>query len=584
MSPLLILLVGMIVVVGGVLALRLHAFLALVLGALVVAGLTPRGFGSRYGAREAARTTGLTVVSQDPVSQTVRLSGAKSGILPGSTLVVLRPGPEGYRQIATLGVVSVDRGSAIAFVRDAGTTDTITSDDLVLEPYQEAAVRKSATQTIGERVAEGFSRTVLEIGILIAMAAIVGQTLLESGAAERIVLSARRVVGDERAGLAFLGSGYVLGIPVFFDTVFYLLIPLAKVMRLRSGRDYTLYVLCVVAGATMTHSLVPPTPGPLFVAAELRAGVGPMMLGGMVVSAFAAIAGYAYAKWANRRWDVPLRAEVAGGLDLGVLPADAEQAAAAVAGEKAAADATSARSVPRDLPPLWLSLTPILLPVILISLSATLGAPAADARRPAWKMAVLQAVHTLGEKNLSLTVAAAIGLLMVVARRRGASDKGRRLSASVGDALSSAGVIILITAAGGAFGYVLRQTDIAATLKDLLPATRLALLPLAFLFTTLIRVAQGSATVAMIAAAGIVSPIAAGGAAALGFHPVYLALAIGCGSKPVMWMNDSGFWIIGKMSGLTEAETLKTATVMMAIMGVVGLAVTMLGAWLVPLA
>jgi GntP family gluconate:H+ symporter len=130
---------------------------------------------------------------------------------------------------------------------------------------------------------------------------------------------------------------------------------------------------------------------------------------------------------------------------------------------------------------------------------------------------------------------------------------------------------------------VLRQTDIASDIKDLLPVTRLALLPLAFLVTTLVRTAQGSATVAMITAAGIVSPIAAGGAAALGFHPVYLALAIGCGSKPVMWMNDSGFWIIGKMSGFTEAETLRTATVMMAIMGVAGLLATILGAWLLPL-
>lgn len=596
MSPLLILLIGMVVVVGGVLALRLHAFLALVCGALVVAALTPGGLVSRHAAREAARATGLRIAAADPGGQMLRLAGGSNKVLPGSTLLVIRPTRRGYARVATLGVASVGKDGVFAFVREGAGAATLTPDDFVIEPHQEAAVRKTGGQTIGERVAEGFGRTVLEIGILIAMAAIVGQALLESGAAERIVLSARRAVGDARAGLAFLGSGYVLGIPVFFDTVFYLLIPLGKVMRARSGRDYTLYVLCIVAGATMTHSLVPPTPGPLFVAAELRAGVGPMMLGGMVVSAFAAAAGYAYAKWANRRWDIPLRASVVAGLDAGPgptpapspAPADAEQAAAVDAGAKAAAaEARPGGPGVLSLPPLWLSLAPILLPVILISLSATLGAPGPDPARPAYKTMMLGAIHTLGEKNLSLTIAAAIGLAMVVVRRRrpGLDDSQRKpLSSSVGDALSSAGVIILITSAGGAFGYVLRQTDIAATLKDLLPASRLALIPLAFLFTTLIRVAQGSATVAMIAAAGIVSPIAAGGAAALGYHPVYLALAIGCGSKPVMWMNDSGFWIIGKMSGFTEAETLKTATVMMAIMGVAGLVVTMLGAWLMPLA
>jgi len=591
MSPLLILLVAMVVVVGGVLVLRLHAFLALVCGALVVAALTPAGFVGRHAAREAARATGLRVAGADPAGQFVKLTGGNANGVTGSGLVVLRPTPRGYERVAALGVASVSKGEVIAFVREGPGAATFNGEDLVLEPYQEAAVRRAAAQTIGERVAEGFGRTVLEIGILIAMAAIVGQALLESGAAERIVLSARRVVGDTRAGLAFLASGYVLGIPVFFDTVFYLLIPLGKVMRQRSGRDYTLYVLCIVAGATMTHSLVPPTPGPLFVAAELRVGVAPMMLGGMVVSAVAAAVGYAYAAWANRRWDIPLRASAAGGIDAQLPPGptdagqplDAEQALAAEAGAKAARD-SAASAAPTGLPPLWLSLTPILLPVILISLSAVLGAPAADPGRARWLTALLQAVRTLGEKNLSMTIAAAIGLVMVAARRRARGAAARSLSTSVGEALSSAGVIILITAAGGAFGYVLRQTDIAATLTHLVPTSRLALIPLAFAFTTLIRVAQGSATVAMIAAAGIISPIAAGGAAALGYHPVYLALAIGCGSKPVMWMNDSGFWIIGKMSGFTEAETLKTATVMMALMGLAGLAAVMAGAWLLPLA
>jgi GntP family gluconate:H+ symporter len=330
------------------------------------------------------------------------------------------------------------------------------------------------------------------------------------------------------------------------------------------------------------------------------------MLGGMAVSAVAATVGYAYAAWANQRWDIPLRASATPGLDVHAPPRpgdsgpsldaerapdaepapDAEQALAAEAGAKAAQD-SAADAAPGGLPPLWLALTPILLPVILISLSAVLGTPAADAGRARWLTALLEAVHTLGEKNLSMTLAAAVGLTMVVARRRtsGATlGSLRSLSTSVGEALSSAGVIILITAAGGAFGYVLRQTDIAASLTDLVPTSRLALIPLAFAFTTLIRVAQGSATVAMIAAAGIISPLAAGGAAALGYHPVYLALAIGCGSKPVMWMNDSGFWIIGKMSGFTEAETLKTATVMMALMGLAGLAAVMAGAWLLPLA
>lgn len=142
-------------------------------------------------------------------------------------------------------------------------------------------------------------------------------------------------------------------------------------------------------------------------------------------------------------------------------------------------------------------------------------------------------------------------------------------------------MIILITAAGGAFGHVLRQTDISGTIQHLMPATQTGLIPLAFLVTLIIRTAQGSATVAMITAVGIMSPLVGAG---LEFHPLYLALAIGCGSKPISWMNDSGFWVISKMSGLTEAEMLKTNTIMGCVMATVGLAICMLGATLLPLA
>jgi GntP family gluconate:H+ symporter len=107
--------------------------------------------------------------------------------------------------------------------------------------------------------------------------------------------------GQARASLSFLGSGFLLGIPVFFDTVFYLLVPLAKAMRLRTGRDYLLYILAIVAGGTMTHSLVPPTPGPLFVAYALGVSVGDMIVVGFSVGILTAGAGYVWAHVANQR-------------------------------------------------------------------------------------------------------------------------------------------------------------------------------------------------------------------------------------------------------------------------------------------
>lgn len=137
-----------------------------------------------------------------------------------------------------------------------------------------AIAAKSASQeTIGKRVAEGFGRTALDIGILIAMASILGSCLMAARGAERIVFSLQQAIGQQRTPLVFLLSGFVLGIPMFAEAVFYLLLPLAKAMWMKSRRHYLLLVLSIVAGATMTHSLVPPTPGPLFVADAMGIGL-----------------------------------------------------------------------------------------------------------------------------------------------------------------------------------------------------------------------------------------------------------------------------------------------------------------------
>ena len=128
----------------------------------------------------------------------------------------------------------------------------------------------------------------------------------------------------------------------------------------------------------------------------------------------------------------------------------------------------------------------------------------------------------------------------------------------------------------------LRQTGITEELRGVLPDSHLLLLLMAFGITTVVRTAQGSATVAMITAVGIIAPLIQG--IDLAFHPVYVALAIGCGSKPITWMNDSGFWVVGRLTGMTEAETLKTVTVMLIVMGLTGLGVILLGATFVPMA
>ena len=460
----------MIVVIGGILFLRLHAFLALLLGALLVSILTPT---------------------------------------------------QSVEQFA------LDRGMSAA------------------------AAESLARTNIGERVAQGFGRTCGQIGIIIAMASIIGTCLLKSGAADRIVRTTLKWLGERRAPLSFMGSGFLLGIPVFFDTVFYLMIPLGKAMYMRTGRNYLLYVLSIVAGATMAHSLVPPTPGPLFIANELGVDLGLMILAGCVLGAFTASAGYAYAHWASRTWAVPLRESKESLLELAEL----------------------SKRDDSELPPVWLAVLPILLPVALIA--ARTGLDSMLGLDPE-QSGLMRLILNLGDKNIALILAAIIALLVLVK-----NSSGEDTIADVRGALSSAGVIILITSSGGAFGNALQQTGIGNAIQELSTTYQISVLPLAFFLTTMVRTAQGSATVAMITAAGIFSGMA--DPAQLGFHPVYLCLAVGCGSKPIWWMNDSGFWVVTQMSGMTEKESLKTLTPMNLIMGLVGLAVTMLLAELFPL-
>ena len=406
-------------------------------------------------------------------------------------------------------------------------------------------------QSIGRRIATAFGNTASKIGILIAMASIIGTCLLRSGSADRIIRSALKLFGQERAPAAFLTSGFTLGIPVFFDTVFYLLIPLNKALTMRVGKNYLFYITATVAGAAMAHSLVPPTPGPLFVAGELGIDLGVMILGGLVVGIFTITAGYFYAAWANRRWTIPLR-------DTGDV--SLEELNALMQKED------------RDLPSLSTSLLPIILPLLLIS-STTIAKALAGASEN-W---LLKTLYFLGDSNIALTVSAMVSLLVLI---KTVSDR-KLLKKHVGESLQSAGVIILITCMGGAFGSSLQQTGIGVYLQEIATEYQIAILPMAFFITVLIRTAQGSATVAMITAVGIVGGMVQPGA--LDFHPVYLALMIGCGSKPIPWMNDSGFWVVCKMSGMTEKEALKTFSSVLGIMGFVGMIVILVLAKLFPL-
>ena len=552
MNPIVISLIGMAVVICGILTVRMHAFLALILAAFCVTILTSSEKVLQYSLHTLAIK--VTAVNEETLSLEKTPTEGRSSLLRSDSNGLLQVVASGDLTPApTEGVI--EEVPAIFNPSEPGTEPLVA--DYIIHDTDLAAAVSESKKNWGARIAEGLGSTLTKIALLIAMASIIGKCLIDSGGAEKIVASIARTVGEKRMPMAFIGSGFTLGIPVFFDTVFYLLMPLGKAMRVKTGRNYLLYVLTIIAGATMAHSLVPPTPGPLFVAAEMGIDIGLMMIGGICVGLFTATAGYLWAIYANKRCEVPLRAS--------------EE----LTEEELNAIANRDES---ELPSLGFSLLPILLPVVLMGGSTATSMVASRSGDPAsWLVSFNEIMGILGDKNIAMTIAALCGMGLLISSRH----TRKPMKALVQSALSSGGIIILITAAGGTFGHVLRQTGIAFTIQDMMPSAQTSLIPLGFFVCMLIRTAQGSATVAMITAIGIIGPIIAG--QTLNYHPIYIALAIGCGSKPISWMNDSGFWVISKMSGLTEKEMLKANTTMGVIMGTVGLFICIIGSKVLPL-
>src|SRR6267154_2698225 len=380
------------------------------------------------------------------------------------------------------------------------------------------------------RVAEGFGRTAGTVGIVIALAAIIGKAMMDSGAADRIVNGFLALLGEKRGATALCSTGYILSIP---------------------------------AGAGATHTLVPPTPGPLAIAGTLGVDLGTMVLVGAVVALPAAAAGLLFAGWVDRR--------------MPVLPP-----APAALGVSAAEVAPTA-----PLPGLIPSLLPILLPVLLISSHTVVASMTA---RPGVHVAMWSALEPYtaisGNPNLALLVGTGIAL-WVYARQRRASRAD--IAEMVETSITSAGVMILIIAASGGFGVALQATGIGSVIERTFVGqaaasgigSGLVFLFLGFGVASLIKLAQGSSTVAMITTAAMLAAMLP--ASGLPFHTVYVATAIASGSLVGTWMNDSGFWLFSKMGGVTEVETLKSWTPVLAIVGLTAMVTTLVLALLVPL-
>lgn len=386
----------------------------------------------------------------------------------------------------------------------------------------------------------GFGRTVGSIGIVIACGCIIGLALEKSGCAQVMAAAVLRLTGERRAVLAMSGTGALVSIPVFCDSGFVILSPLARSLARKTGESLAAFAVALGMGLYTTHCLIPPTPGPIATAGALGASLGSVIGFGLIVAIPVIATTYLYARWIGQRLHIdPGAADATGG-------------------------STAAHAGPTTRPSLAAAFGPILLPVVLIALKSWVDTPA----RPLGDGALKLTFSTLGDPNLALLLGVLAAWWVVRAHGRAT------FSAWTGDGLRDAGTIILITAAGGAFGGVIRETPLGALVGSTLGGLDLGSFSLVvpFVIAAGLKTAQGSSTVAMITTASIIAPLLGGLGLATGHGPVLATLAISAGAMMISHVNDSFFWVITQLSGMNVAQGYRTVTAASAIAGLTGLA------------
>ncbi|MGW0833142.1 GntP family permease [Streptomyces prunicolor] len=387
------------------------------------------------------------------------------------------------------------------------------------------------------------------VAIIIGLGTMLGAILEVSGGAEVLASRLLNLFGEKRAPLAMGLTGLIFGIPVFFDVGIFVLAPIVYAAAKRGGKSILLYCLPLLAGLSMTHAFLPPHPGPVAAAGLLHVQLGWVILMGIVVGIPAVLAAWAYAAWIGKRIFV-------------AVPQDMVEAAAE-AKQAVIDEQRESGVVPQEKPvSLGTVLAIIGTPLVLI-LAATFSSIAFD---PSTGRSV---VEFFGSPFVALTIALLLAYYLL-GLRRGWSRKSLETVSTA--SLKPVGNIILVVGAGGVFGAVLKASGVAQALSDTFHDVGLPVLVLSYLISLVLRVAQGSATVAIVTTAGIVAPLLAEGDHSQAFVALVI-MAISAGSIFASHVNDGGFWMVAKYFGISERDTLKTWTVLESVLSVAGFAV-----------
>jgi len=390
--------------------------------------------------------------------------------------------------------------------------------------------------SIVETIQKGMGGTLGFVAVVVGLGAMFGAILEHSGGAEAIASFLLNRFKEKGTSWALMITGFLIAIPVFFDVAFIILVPMIYSIQRKSGKSLLLYAIPLLAGLAITHSFIPPTPGPVAVADILKADLGWVIVFGFIVGIPTAIvSGPLFAKYISKRIHID-----------------------------APAILSNIQAEDRKRPSVAMILAIIGLPILLIVCNTVLNSPMADH----WASDTVKAwLKMIGHPFVALILANLIAWYLLGVRR-GTSRKV--LQTITSKSLGPAGIIILLTGAGGVFKQMLIETGAGVMLANYFAELGLGIFVVAFLITALVRILQGSATVAMITGAGVV-------AALLEATPLsstdtaLLVIAIASGASILSHVNDSGFWLVSKYLGMDEKQTFRSWTVMTTILSLVGI-------------
>jgi len=384
----------------------------------------------------------------------------------------------------------------------------------------------------------GVGGTLGHIAIIVALGTMMGKMMAESGGADRIAHTLIQLFGEQRVPWAMMVVGLLVGLPVFFEVGFVLLVPIAFNIARRTNTPLTLVGLPMVAGLSVVHGLVPPHPAAMLAVTAYNADIGRTVLYALLVGTPTAIlAGPLYAR------------AIAPHIQLDPHNPIADQFVEETSRE--------------NMPSFSLTLATILLPIVLMLVGSWADAFTVPQTR------INGVLHLLGSADIALLVGAGVSFV-TLGKMRGFSRETIQKFAD--ESLAPTATILLLIGAGGGFGRILQDSGTSQAIINLALRAHISILFSAWLVAALVRLATGSATVAMTMAAGIIAPVALH----TGVRPELLTIATGAGSLVFSHVNDGGFWMVKEYFGMTITQTMKSWSICETIISVVALLLALL--------